>query len=112
MAESNLKISLISEDIIFRGEINSQDQLLIEGNVEGSIKTKSTVLVESTAFVKASLSAPEVSVKGTLQGNINNANFIHIYAQGTVTGDIECENLQVDKKGVLNGSCIMRTHDA
>ena len=95
--------TMISSDIEFRGEVKCEHELEIHGFIEGTIETKGVVQIQTNAVAKTDIKAGHVDVKGLLQGNIYDTRFVHLYSTGKVKGDIQSKEIQVDRKGSLQG---------
>ena len=96
----------ISEDIIFRGEIQFGGELNIDGQVEGKINSEGTLLINPSARIKADIHVRQVSIKGNVQGKLE-ADLITILGGGKVHGDMYCSQLQIERGGTHNGTTIM-----
>ena len=105
---SEPKVTQITEDITFRGEIQFQDQLLIEGKVEGQITSHGKAEITASAEVKADIEVRDLLLKGTLQGNIKASDSFIIASTGKLQGDVSCKSIQIEKGGRHNGSTIMK----
>ena len=88
-------------------QVEFDDKLLIDGKLEGKIRTQGRIEVTSHAQVKADIEVKDISVSGQLQGNLVASNSVHITGQGKHQGDISCKTLQIDRGGVHNGTTVM-----
>ena len=62
---------MIGPSITIKGEISGDEDLLVQGNVEGSIKLKDKALsVGESGQVKADIQAQEVKIEGKVTGDI------------------------------------------
>ena len=106
MAES--KVTEISHDISFEGEIQFQDQLIIHGKVEGQITSHGKAEISNDAEVKADLEVRDLLLKGKLQGNVNASDSMVISSSGKFQGDVICKSIQIEKGGKHNGTTMMK----
>jgi len=97
----------IAEDIVFRGELNFEDKLVVDGSIEGKVKTPGHIEVKSGGTIKGDVQTGDIIVKGQVQGNID-ANLIQIASTGKIHGDLSCAQIQIDKGGQHNGVTIMK----
>lgn len=98
----------ISEDMFFRGEIQFEDNLVIEGQMEGVIKSHGKIYLFPQAQVKADLYVHQVFVEGRLQGNIHGAEFVSLRKTGQILGDIETKELEVERGARHTGRTLMK----
>lgn len=66
-----------------------------------------SVIVSERAVVRADIKARNVSVLGTVEGNIQ-ADKVEILDGGRVLGDVDVIDLLLDEGGVVRGHVIMR----
>jgi cytoskeletal protein CcmA (bactofilin family) len=87
-----------------RGELTGNEDLLVEGVVEGTIALhESRVTVGANARVQANVAARDVVVVGTLVGDIRAAGRVELRAGCNMTGDIHAGRLSVEENAVFSG---------
>ena len=82
---------------------------MIKGIVDGSIDSKSDLLIDSAAVVKADINTDRVYVRGKVEGNINANRLIYITSTGSVTGDITAGQVVLEPGSAFTGKCTMKT---
>lgn len=102
-AKSAEKLSVISRGLKVVGNVISEDDIQVDGSVEGDIKGTS-VSISANAQVNGSLSAQTVTVDGIVNGEIT-ADRVRISSAGRVKGDIHYRTLAVEEGGILDGQC-------
>ena len=100
--------SLISAALKITGQLESAEDIQIEGQVEGDIRARK-VSIGTKAVVKGTIFGDDVDVAGTVNGKIE-AKSVVLAKTAHVSGDILHEVLQVDKGAFLDGNC--RPHHA
>ncbi len=101
-------VATIGKSIIFKGELTGDEDLEIDGNVEGDIKLPNHELtVGAHGKVKAEITAKCVQVVGHVSGNIVATERVEIQASGVVEGDIRAPRLLVQEGAVVNGAIEM-----
>ena len=93
--------SIISADLVVRGDLMSTGEVQIDGTVEGDIDSK-VLLVGETADIKGEIRADTVRVHGAVTGQIK-AITVNLAKSARVTGDIIHENLSIEKGAHLDG---------
>src|ERR1700681_2151000 len=96
-----------------KGEISGNEDLLIDGSVEGLIQLDERKLtVGTTAKVTADIIAREVVVYGTVKGNLRAKDRIEIKKDGSVNGDLTTARIMIEDGAYFKGSIeIDRTGD-
>jgi len=100
--------AIIGPTVTIKGTLISQGNVRIDGVVEGDVEAKGSVIVGEGAKVVANITGHNVSVAGTVKGNIAAAGRLEITSKGRVWGDTVAATLAVDEGGVLSGRCQLR----
>ena len=88
-----------------QGEISGNEDLVIEGSVEGLIQLDERKLtVGASAKVTADISAREVVVYGTVKGKLQAKNRIEIRKDGSVNGDLTTARIVIEDGAYFKGS--------
>ena len=86
-----------------KGEIHSKDDLLIDGEMEGTLRLESSLTVGPNGKVNASITAREVVVHGTVRGNVEAVDKIAIRAGASIVGDIKTAGIVIDDGAYFKG---------
>lgn len=103
--------SIINKGVSVVGTITSCDSILINGNVDGTVKCETSIIVEKSGYIKGSLIAEDIYIDGYVHGNINASNKAVLTETAKIVGDITTENLIVDQGAEFNGICLMPTEE-
>lgn len=106
-ARNGIALSVIGPDVRIVGNILTQGEMQIDGQVEGDI-TCQTLVVGEGARILGEVTAENVRVHGELTGKIN-ANSVMIAKSAHVVGDIIHESLEIEAGGHLEGHLVHRT---
>jgi cytoskeletal protein CcmA (bactofilin family) len=88
-----------------KGEITGNEDLLIDGSVEGLIQLDERKLtVGATAKVTADIIAREVVVYGSVKGNLRAKDRIEIKKDGSVNGDLTTARIMIEDGAYFKGS--------
>lgn len=87
-----------------KGEIRTEEELLVDGEVEGMLESHSLLTVGPNGKVKANIKAREVVVYGSVRGNIDASEKIAIRDQGSLVGDIRTAGISIDDGAYFKGS--------
>ena len=96
--------AVIGKSVQVRGEVIGNEDLLVEGMVEGTIGLhESRLTVGTNARIQANITARDVVVQGTLVGDIRAAGRVELRAGCNVTGDIHAGRLSVEENAIFSG---------
>jgi cytoskeletal protein CcmA (bactofilin family) len=103
----------IGKSISIKGDLSGNEDLVIEGKVEGKVELPNNQLtIGANGLVKAEVQAKTVIVIGKVAGNVRGTERIEIQATGIVDGDVAAPRLVVAEGAVLNGSIQMTQKQA
>jgi cytoskeletal protein CcmA (bactofilin family) len=94
----------IGSSMRIKGDIRTNEELLIDGEVEGSVESHSILTVGRNGKVRANIKAREVIVFGKVQGNVDVVEKIAIREQGSLVGDIKTAGISIDDGAYFKGS--------
>ena len=95
--------SIISADVVMRGNINSAGEIQFDGSLEGDIKAASLIIGEKAA-VKGEVICETVTVRGRVEGGIR-AKSVSLAATSQILGDILHSSLSVETGAHFEGNC-------
>ena len=106
--EGDREMANIGKSISIKGDLSGNEDLVIEGKVEGKVDLPNNQLtIGANGSVKAEVKAKTVIVVGKVAGNVNGTERIEIQATGVVDGDVTAPRLVVAEGAVVNGSIQM-----
>lgn len=91
----------------FKGTVQSDGGLRIDGVFEGAIQIAGNLIVGDSGKVIADVNAQNVSVAGALKGTVKAAGRLEILSTGRVWGDISVASFLIDEGGFFRGQSIM-----
>ena len=98
---TDLKLSVIAEDIVIEGNIVSQGILEFGGQITGDI-TADAVVLTSTARVRGRVRARQLTIEGELQGAATALN-VNIKTGARVKANFAYETLEVASGAQVDG---------
>jgi cytoskeletal protein CcmA (bactofilin family) len=94
----------IGRALRIEGRIVSEENLTIDGQIEGTIEVgEHTLTIGSGAAVKADLSAKTITISGSVNGNLTATEGIDLRASASVMGDIVTPRLTMADGAVVKG---------
>ncbi|MDG1437595.1 MAG: polymer-forming cytoskeletal protein [Emcibacteraceae bacterium] len=99
---SNSVPSIISSDVVIKGNVSTAGEIQLDGTIEGDVKSKN-VTVGEHGIVKGKIDADDVIVKGTVQGSIKGRS-VRLEKTAKLTGDICHQTLSIEAGAFIEGS--------
>lgn len=101
--------TLISAGTTLQGDLQSENDLRIDGTIHGNVSSQARVIVGPNGFVEGNIEGAQADVSGRVLGNITVKELAQLRAKCNVQGNITSVNLQVDAGAVFNGQSQMGT---
>jgi cytoskeletal protein CcmA (bactofilin family) len=98
---------VIGAKTTIKGEISGDEDLLIEGNVEGQVRITRDLRVAPGAVLKATVEAQSVSVSGEIVGDCQATGRVEIQATGRLTGNIRAPKIVIAEGAMFRGNSDM-----
>lgn len=95
--------SIISADVVMRGNVNSGGEVQFDGSLEGDIKATSLIVGEK-ASVKGEIVCENVTIRGRVEGGIR-AKSVSLASTAHIQGDILHSSLSVESGAHFEGNC-------
>ena len=103
--QSRQEGNVVGAGLLIKGQISGNDDLLVDGHVEGSVQLGDRMLtVGSTGKITADVVAREVVVYGTVKGNVAAGDRIEIKKNGSVVGDLTTARIVIEDGANIKGS--------
>jgi cytoskeletal protein CcmA (bactofilin family) len=94
----------IGKTIVIRGEVQGQEDLIVDGRVEGTVSlAENRLTIGPSADVAADITAKDVLVLGRVQGNVIASGRVELRAGCNLEGDIRALRLAVEDNAVFRG---------
>lgn len=101
-------VSVIGPTLVFRGELSADEDLVIQGTIEGTIAHhKKNLTVGKEGRVKADIHAASVTIEGQVEGDIHGDDFVELAKSAVVTGNVFCPRIRMADGARFNGSIDM-----
>jgi cytoskeletal protein CcmA (bactofilin family) len=90
-----------------KGELTGEENVVVEGHVEGSIKIARDLTVGPGGTVKATVDAQSIVVAGELLGDCQASQRVQIEATGRLTGNIRAPRVVIVEGATFRGNSDM-----
>ncbi len=105
--ELSKKETIIGSLLKVEGNFIGEGNVIIEGEIKGSLETKNDIRIGEKARVRANIKAENVFVNGEIRGNIKAQGKVELTKGAKVLGDIETKILSLNEGAIFNGKCLM-----
>ncbi|HEY2068647.1 MAG TPA: polymer-forming cytoskeletal protein [Rhizomicrobium sp.] len=95
--------SVISKALKITGQLESSENIQIDGQIEGDVKGVS-VKVGQGARVKGTVSGEEVELSGTVEGKIE-AKKVVLTGTAHMSGDVIHQDIRIESGAFIDGHC-------
>lgn len=99
--------SVLGPTLKFKGELIADENLLIHGEVEGSIKHSSLLTVAERGQLNANVTAEYVAIDGNVNGDIGGSKSVVVSAGADVNGNIYSPVVTLREGAKFNGKIDM-----
>jgi cytoskeletal protein CcmA (bactofilin family) len=80
------KASVLGKTLVFRGELSAEEDLVLQGRVEGAIRHTQSLTVGVDGVVIGDIHAACITVEGTVEGDLHGSTSVLIGASAKVNG--------------------------
>ena len=96
------------------GTLNFKDpvHLQINGQFEGTLETKGTLVIGRTAKVHATIQGEEIAIAGIVEGTVTATRKVELLATARLLGKLATPKLVVQEGAILHGTLEMEMADA
>ena len=103
------RASILGPTLRFKGELSTGEDLVIHGQVEGTIGPAPKVTIGPEAQVKASVNADVIIVEGQVDGDLKANVSITVRPKANVRGNVEAPVINIAEGATFNGGIKMES---
>src|SRR5580658_11150398 len=104
---ANERTSILGPTLYFKGDLTAEEDLLIQGRVEGSITHTQRLTVGPQRTVKANIRAQLIIVEGTVDGDLTAEKSVFVKETAKVCGNIYAPTVSIVEGANFSGSIDM-----
>jgi cytoskeletal protein CcmA (bactofilin family) len=105
-SSSNVTNSIV-EGTYFKGDIQANNDIRIDGTVEGKLSCKGRVILGSQGKFEGSIQCQNAIIEGAFTGDIVINELLTVKESAVINGDIKTDKLFVHTGAVFNVTCSM-----
>jgi len=91
----------------FKGELEFEDTMRIDGKFNGRITSKNELIVGESAHIEGEIHVGRIAISGTVMGKITADQRVEIHRNGKVYSDIDTPALIIEEGAIFQGNCVM-----
>lgn len=99
--------AFLGEGTDFKGILTFEGTVRIDGQMEGEIFTKDTLVIGETAVVNAEINVNNIAISGVVRGNINATGKVEVHRPGKLFGNVKTPCLFIEEGVIFEGNCSM-----
>jgi cytoskeletal protein CcmA (bactofilin family) len=101
------RVSILGPTLQFKGELSADDDLIIRGRVEGTIKHKQRLTIGPEGRIAANISAQTVIVEGVVEGDVSATKSVLVKGNANVRGNLSAPSVSILEGATFNGGVDM-----
>ena len=91
----------------FKGELEFEDTMRIDGRFNGKIVSKNELIVGESATIEGDIHVGRIAISGTVIGKIVATQRVEIHRNGKVYSDVDTPALVIEEGAIFQGNCVM-----
>ena len=107
------EIATIGKSVVVKGELSGNEDLVIDGDVEGSITLRGqTLTVGPNGRVRANIEARNVILHGRVDGDIHAADRVDLRKSASLSGNISTARISIEDGAFFKGGIDIQKPDS
>jgi cytoskeletal protein CcmA (bactofilin family) len=104
--------NMIGQGTKIVGDIETNGDIRIDGQIEGNVNSKGKVVIGSNGLIKGEVFCSNAELAGALNGKINVSELLSLKASSKINGDIKTGKLNIEPGAIFTGTCNMGNQGA
>lgn len=104
------KTNRIVEGTTIKGDIISQADFRLDGELIGNFQTKGKIVIGPAGSVTGDIICKNADIEGHFKGKIQVAELLSVKNKANIQGEVVCEKLSVEPGAEFSASCTMKTN--
>ncbi len=99
--------NLIGNGTTFKGDIESNGDIRVDGRLIGSVKSNGKISVGQTGVIEGDLNCKQAEIAGVVKGTINTEELTALKSTSKVEVDLNTKQLLIEVGAQFTGKCVM-----
>lgn len=104
------KTNRIVEGTIIKGDIISQADFRLDGELIGNFQSKGKIVIGPLGSVTGDIDCKNADIEGKFNGKIEVAELLNIKSKASIHGEVIVAKLSVEPGADFSASCVMKTN--
>ena len=99
--------TVIGQGITIEGEVTATDEVVVAGVIKGKLTAEGQVTIEPDGVVEADIAGRNVSIGGSVTGNVTAGERVDLLGGGRLVGDVKAARLTIADGASFKGNVDM-----
>jgi cytoskeletal protein CcmA (bactofilin family) len=104
------KTNRIVEGTTIKGDIISQADFRLDGELTGNFQTKGKIVIGPAGSVTGDIICKNADIEGKFKGKIQVLEILNVKNKASIYGEVICGKLSVEPGADFSASCMMKTN--
>ncbi|WP_291099246.1 MULTISPECIES: bactofilin family protein [unclassified Flavobacterium] len=104
------KTNRIVEGTIIKGDIISQADFRLDGELIGNFQSKGKIVIGPAGIVIGDIVCKNADIEGKFNGKIHIAEILNVKSKASIHGEVTVGKLSVEPGADFSASCLMKTN--
>ena len=105
---TGIAYNVFAPGTLIKGSIHAEEDLRIDGRVEGLIECAGKVVVGPQGETEGDIHCANLDIIGRVTGNLTVKEVLSLKSSGTFTGELITNSLEIETGASFNGTCKMQ----
>ena len=97
------RVPVLGKTLLFRGELTAEEDVILQGRVEGSIRHARNLIIGTDGSVLGDVYAAHLTVEGLVEGDLHGSEAVIVRATAQVRGNIFAPRVGIMEGATFNG---------
>jgi len=104
------KTNRIVEGTTIKGDIISQADFRLDGELIGNFQSKGKIVIGPAGSVTGDILCRNADIEGKFNGKIHAVEILNVKQKASIYGEVVCGKLSVEPGADFSASCLMKTN--
>ncbi|MDU1891300.1 MAG: polymer-forming cytoskeletal protein [Dysgonomonas sp.] len=106
-SSSRVVHAIFSSGVTVTGDVKSQDDLRIDGNIEGNVICEGKLIIGANGCITGNVECNSVELFGQIQGDVKASQLFTLRSESCFRGEANVMNMEIEPGAKFFGTCKM-----
>src|SRR6516164_5579448 len=101
--DAEARVPVLGKTLLFRGELTAEEDVILQGRVEGSIRHARNLIIGTEGSVLGDVYAAHLTVEALVEGDLHGSEAVIVRATAQVRGNIFAPRVGIMEGATFNG---------